>query len=124
MRAFAHVNVQGAHALGCQGQTMNHDSGRHVSRTCIARHLLTVYASLGCPGWNRTQALVALLQGEGIPGLELHIVDLEQPGIAVPDVVAASPTWVLDGQRIALGNPDPDALLLRLVGRTGKEAPE
>jgi hypothetical protein len=79
------------------------------------RHLLEVYAMPHCPGWHCATALAMRAQAAGIAGVEIRLVDLSRPGTAVPETVIASPTWVLDGRRIALGNPDPDWLLARLA---------
>lgn len=86
-----------------------------------AAHLLAVYATPGCPGWNRARALAALVQAAGIAELEVRVVDLSRAGRAAPECVVASPTWVLDGRRIAFGNPDPDWLLARLGDLAGGE---
>jgi hypothetical protein len=84
-------------------------------RDCLgAARLLAVYATPGCPGWNRAHALAALIQAAGIADLEVRVVDLSRAGRAVPECVVASPTWVLDGRRVAFGNPEPDWLLSRL----------
>jgi hypothetical protein len=83
-----------------------------------ATHLLAVYAMPGCPGWNRAQALASLLQAADIADLEVRIVDLSRDRGA-PECVVASPTWVLDGRRLAFGNPDADWLLARLSALTG-----
>lgn len=77
-------------------------------------HLLEVYAMCGCPGWRRATDLATLARTTGIAGVQVRIVDLSHPGTVVPESVVASPTWLLDGHRIALGNPDADWLLARL----------
>jgi hypothetical protein len=79
-----------------------------------AAHLLAVYATPGCPGWNRAQALAAIIQAAGIADLDVRVVDLSRADRAAPECVVASPTWVLDGRRIAFGNPEPEWLLARL----------
>jgi hypothetical protein len=79
------------------------------------RHLLEVYAMPHCPGWHRATALAMHVHAIGIAGVEIRLVDLSRPGSVVPDCVVASPTWVLDGRRFSLGNPDPGWLLARLA---------
>lgn len=74
-----------------------------------------------CPGWDRAQALAEVVRASSIPGLELRMVDLTGADAVVPESVIASPTWVLDERRIALGNPDPEWLLALLRGLTGGE---
>lgn len=96
------------------------DQGRPgAEHASPAIHRLEVYAMPDCPGWSRAQMLAAIVRAAGISGLEVRIVDLTRAGIAVPEVVVASPTWVLDNRRIAFGNPDPDWLLARLGALKG-----
>ena len=68
-----------------------------------------------CPGWHCATALAMQAQAAGIAGVEIRLIDLLHPRTAVPESVIASPTWVLNGRRITLGNPDPDWLLARLA---------
>jgi hypothetical protein len=82
-----------------------------ISWKPTVRHRLAVYALPHCPGWGRAEALAAAVRAAGISGLEVRLVDLSQPAQPVPECVVASPTWVLNGRRIAFGNPDPDWLL-------------
>jgi hypothetical protein len=83
-------------------------------------HLLEVYAMPDCPGWHRATALVAAASAAGIAGLAVRSVDLTQCAATVPESVIASPTWLLDGRRIALGNPDPAWLLAHLRNSSGR----
>ncbi len=82
-----------------------------VSRA--ARRLLAVYLVPGCPGWDRARALAAHLESAALEHLEVQVIDLSRVETA-PACVVASPTWVLDGRRLALGNPDAEWLLARL----------
>ncbi len=77
-------------------------------------HLLEVYVMPDCPGRQRATTLATLVRAAGIRGVKVRVVELSRPGTVVPECVVASPTWVLDGRRIAFGNPDPDWLLARL----------
>lgn len=82
---------------------------------------LTVYGMPDCPGWRRATMLATLVENAGIPGVTVEIVDLACLTEPVPHAVIASPTWLLDGRRIALGNPDP-AWLLALLGALAEGA--
>lgn len=84
-----------------------------------ATHLLAVYATPGCPGWNQARMLAAMVETVAIAGLEVRVVDLSRADRPVPECVVASPTWVLDGRRIAFGNPEPSWLLSRLDALMG-----
>lgn len=77
-------------------------------------HRLVVYVMTGCPGWSRARQLASLITDAGIAGLDVTIIDLATITTPLPTSVIASPTWLLDGKRIALGNPDPDWLLAHL----------
>lgn len=83
-----------------------------------AAQLLEVYAMPGCPGWRRATTLVTMVHAVGISGVDVRVVDMSRPGIVPPDCVVASPTWVLNGCRLALGNPDPDWMLAHLDALT------
>lgn len=79
-----------------------------------ARRILEVYAMPGCPGWRRAVTLATVTRLAAIPGVEVVVRDLSSPWTHAPESVVASPTWVLDGRRLALGNPDLEWLLERL----------
>ncbi|MGH2613718.1 MAG: hypothetical protein ACRDJC_00625 [Thermomicrobiales bacterium] len=79
------------------------------------RLLLEVYTMPHCPGWHCATSLATQVHAAGLTGVEIRLVDLSRPGVVVPETVVASPTWLLDGRRISLGNPDPDWLLARLA---------
>lgn len=79
------------------------------------KHELLVYAMRHCPGWHAANGLATLVRLAGIARLEVRLVDLSEHADSVPDFVVASPTWTMDGRRLALGNPDPDWLLARVA---------
>ncbi len=74
-------------------------------------HVLAIYALPSCPGWNRAAAIVEMVLDAAIAGLDVRLIDLSRVEGPPPLAVIASPTWILNGRRIALGNPDPDWLL-------------
>lgn len=49
-----------------------------------------------------------------IDGLDVDVIDLDEPGQHAPVNVVAVPTYVLDGRVVSLGNPYPDVFLTQL----------
>lgn len=47
------------------------------------------------------------------PGMDVRLIDLDD-GEAIPEVVVAVPTYVMDGSVVWLGNPTPEELFARL----------
>jgi hypothetical protein len=66
--------------------------------------VLTIYVAGHCP--NSCYAYeVAKVVRQNFPYVELRIVDLEETNEAVPEVVFATPTYLLNGRLWSLGNP-------------------
>ena len=70
---------------------------------------LDIYLANHCDNCNEALRLADL--AAGIPGVDVHVVNLDAPAAEVPRVVVAVPTYILDGRVISLGNPYPDELL-------------
>ena len=96
---------------------MDDRGGPDRAITSGTTHVLAIYALPDCPGWSRATAIVAMILDAAIPGLDVRLIDLSRVEGPPPLAVIASPTWMLNGRRIALGNPDPDWLLAILSGR-------
>jgi glutaredoxin len=64
---------------------------------------LRVYVKAGCAQCERARALAAEA-GAAHPGLTVEIVDVSE-GHQRRDEVFATPTFVLDGRVLSLGNP-------------------
>jgi len=75
--------------------------------------VLQIVVTPECFGCDEASRLAALMRRE-FPGLEveLHIVTRTAQ---VPPGVVATPTYLLDGQPIFLGNPRPAALLSKVA---------
>jgi hypothetical protein len=95
---------------------MDDRGGPDRARTSGTTHVLAVYALPDCPGWIRAMTIAAQILDAGIPGVDVRLIDLSRVEGPPPPTVIASPTWILNGRRIALGNPDPD-WLIALLGR-------
>ena len=48
------------------------------------------------------------------PDVELEIIDMAVPQRPIPEVVFATPTYLLNGQVWSLGNPSPEDVHIRL----------
>ena len=71
--------------------------------------LLQIVVSNDCPTCEESR-IVALEMRERFPALQVDLIDLDA-GHAVPDGVVATPTYLLDGTVVSLGNPHPEDLI-------------
>ena len=78
------------------------------------RRVLAIYALPGCPGWDAAHRLASLI-GVACPNVDVRLIDLGAPGVVRAPAVFAVPTYLLDGEVVSLGNPDPAVLLARLA---------
>ena len=77
--------------------------------------VLEIVVTEDCFGCDEASRLAALIRRE-FPDLkvELHILTGAEP---VPPGVVATPTYLLDGRPIYLGNPRPAALVSEVANR-------
>jgi hypothetical protein len=73
---------------------------------------LEIYISNHCA--NCQEAVLIAEVARSIAGLVVTIVNLDEPGQRVSPQVFATPTYVLNGLVVSLGNPQRDAFLTRL----------
>ncbi len=73
---------------------------------------LEVYVTSQCT--NCGEALLIAERARRIAGLEVAVINLDQPGRRVPPQVVAVPTYMLDGRVVSLGNPEREKFLARL----------
>ena len=83
---------------------------------------LEIYISDQCP--NCREAVLIAEQARSISGLEVTVVNLDEPGQFVPPQVFATPTYVLDGVVVSLGNPERSAFLARLCAELARGSEE
>lgn len=76
-------------------------------------HQLDIYIEQNCMGCDYAKDLASEVQ-ELFPQVEVRIFDLTRPNIRKPESVFAVPTYILDGTRIWLGNPDKDEFVDKL----------
>ncbi len=77
--------------------------------------LLEVVVAPGCFGCDEARSIAADLQGR-LPWLEVHLIELDGTR-PVPAGVFATPTYLLDGEVISLGNPRRETLIRDLARR-------
>ncbi len=73
---------------------------------------LEIYITDQCA--NCQEALLIAEQAGSIVGLEVTVVNLDVPGQRVPPQVFATPTYILNGLVVSLGNPEHDTFLAGL----------
>ena len=73
---------------------------------------LEIYITDQCT--NCQEAVLIAEQASGIAGLEVTVVNLDAPGQLVPPQVFATPTYVLNGLVVSLGNPERETFLAGL----------
>ena len=74
---------------------------------------LQIYVDADCPVCNEARRLASLVRQE-LPQLRVALIDVAQDGVNIPEQVFAVPTYLLNGTRLWLGNPDELELLQRL----------
>lgn len=86
--------------------------------------MLRVYVAADCPASLLAIELVERVRAKR-PDLPLEIVNIETPGIEVPDEIFGTPTYTWGKQILFLGNPGETALIAWLEehnGRTNRAA--
>ncbi len=81
---------------------------------------LEIYITNQCT--NCVEALLIAERARGIAGLEVAVIDLDQPGQHVPPRVVAVPTYLLNGRIVSLGNPKREEFLGALRQLSEEEA--
>ena len=82
---------------------------------------LEIYVADHCD--NCAEALRLAELARPLPGVDVHVVNLDTTTDPVPTRVVAVPTYVLDGRVASLGNPSREDLL-RLLGQVHKVCEE
>ena len=83
---------------------------------------LDIYISDQCT--NCREAVQIAKEARGITGLEVTVVNLGEPGQRVPPQVFATPTYILDGLVVSLGNPERETFLAELRAALAREHEE
>ena len=91
--------------------------GEHPAK----RHRLEVVVARTCASCETARSLAALVRASGLPGVDVDLVDLAEPGTVRPAAVFAVPTFLLDGRVLSLGNPEAEWLLAHLAAAPAPE---
>src|SRR5437870_1552060 len=83
---------------------------------------LEIYVAHECS--NCEEALLIAERARGIAGLEVAVIDLDEPGRNVPLGVVAVPTYLLNGRVVSLGNPAREEFLARLRSEVRRQIEE
>jgi len=75
----------------------------------IVRHRLEVYTADDCFSCDHTKKLVSDIINR-YTNLQIDLYNLSNPDTILPDDIFATPTYILDGRTIFLGNPSLDEL--------------
>ncbi len=78
--------------------------------------LLEIYVQDGCFGCERSHELAERAR-EAFPEMQVEIVDFASTDGVYRSQVAATPTYILNGEIISLGNPSPAELEAMLAIR-------
>ena len=69
--------------------------------------VLKVFVTENCPGCNETLEIAARIKQEYAGFINVKIIDITDTQTAVPEVVFATPTFMLNDRIVSLGNPGP-----------------
>lgn len=75
--------------------------------------ILDIYIDQDCPGCTQALEMANYVKSK-LPEIEVRIFDLARPNIKRPSNVFAVPTYLLNGKRLSLGNPNLEDLLATL----------
>jgi hypothetical protein len=68
--------------------------------------VLKIFVSGQCAGCSEALRIAAEVV-ENHPQLGVEVIDLNAPDVSVPEVVFATPTYMLNNRIVSLGNPSP-----------------
>ncbi|RIK42902.1 MAG: hypothetical protein DCC55_07490 [Chloroflexi bacterium] len=69
-------------------------------------HQITIYVAKHCTTCDYSYQVAEEIRRK-FPHVQVRIVDLEQTTEVIPEIVFATPTYLLDGRVWSLGNPSP-----------------
>jgi hypothetical protein len=79
---------------------------------------LEIYVADYCS--NCAEALRLAELARRVPGVEVRVINLDTTTEPVPSRVVATPTYILEGHVVSLGNPSREDLLRLLGERQGR----
>jgi hypothetical protein len=70
---------------------------------------LRVFVAKHCWGCKEAREIASQMQ-QGYPELTVEVIDLDGVRVEKPEEVFATPTYLLNGRVVSLGNPRPERL--------------
>jgi len=71
------------------------------------KSVLKVYIAENCSGCDEARRIAAHIE-QDCPEIEVEVIDIIDSQAVVPEVVFATPTFILDDCIVSLGNPSPE----------------
>jgi len=68
--------------------------------------VLKIFVTEHCPGCSEAHQIAAWVARD-YPHLGVEVIDMNAPEVSVPEVVFATPTYMLNNRIVSLGNPSP-----------------
>lgn len=81
----------------------------------VSRTILEIYVTPECFGCERARQLAREIRSRRFAGVEVSVIDLNDPASVQPPSVFAVPTYLLNGRVLSLGNPELDWLCGKLA---------
>ncbi|MEM7130254.1 MAG: thioredoxin family protein [Chloroflexota bacterium] len=72
-----------------------------------------IFVAQHCFICEYTYEIIELIERD-FPEIDLHVIDMTEPKEPIPEVVFATPTYLLNGRVWFLGNPSPDQVIDQL----------
>jgi len=66
---------------------------------------LKIYVRTGCVGCEEAQKTATHIE-QTYSHIVVEVIDMNQPNAIIPDIVFATPTYMLNDHIVSLGNPD------------------
>ncbi len=85
------------------------------------KDILRVFVAQDCSGCVEARVIVARIE-QDYPNLNVEMIDIADNQTLVPDMVFATPTYMLNGRIVSLGNPKPDEIARWANGVTTRSA--
>lgn len=90
------------------------DTGHYVEQSQSPQSVkVEIYVADHCGICDYTYEVAANIR-QDFPEVALEIIDMAAPHRPIPEVVFATPTYLLNGQVWSLGNPSPEDVRTRL----------
>ncbi len=68
------------------------------------KSVLRIFVAGHCPNCTEARDIASAL-GRIYPELGVEVIDIDRPGVVVPELVFATPTYVLNDRIVSLGTP-------------------